>query len=112
MRAIIYMCDRGIHFVSFYDFAIGFGIVPTVWYFLVFILYPCLLYWYICRGNKVGQTISENIHSHYFRVLYTYFIFRRDIFLTGVSRTNTTTILDICIHIDIYIVSFLTTVPI
>jgi hypothetical protein len=59
--------------------------VPTVWYFLVLMLYACLLYWYTFRGNKVGQTISENIHSHYFRILCTYFIFRRDIFLTGVS---------------------------
>jgi hypothetical protein len=29
----MYVCSRGIDFAGFYDFSVGFGTVPTVWYF-------------------------------------------------------------------------------
>ena len=34
----MYLCVSDIDFASFYDFDIDFGIVPTVWYFFIFIL--------------------------------------------------------------------------
>ena len=33
----MYLCVRGIEFASFDDISIGFGNVPTVWYFVFFI---------------------------------------------------------------------------
>ena len=34
----MYLCVRGIDFVSFYDLTFDFGIVPTVWYFFFILL--------------------------------------------------------------------------
>jgi len=34
----MYMCVRGIDFASISDLILDFGIVPTVWYILVFIV--------------------------------------------------------------------------
>jgi len=36
--AFMYMCVRGIDFASISDLILDFGIVPTVWYILVFIV--------------------------------------------------------------------------
>jgi len=36
---ILYMPVKGIDFVSVYDFRSDFEIVPTVWFFLFFILF-------------------------------------------------------------------------
>jgi hypothetical protein len=35
----MYVCSRGIDFAGFYDFSVGFGTVPTVWYFFLYTLY-------------------------------------------------------------------------
>ena len=51
---VMYLCVRVINFASFFDFDIWFwncGIVPTVWYFLLFTLFYLLVShwrWYKC----------------------------------------------------------------
>ena len=55
-ETVMHLCIMGIDVASFLDFSIGFGTVPTVWYFWCFILYV----WYI-RGTRQVY-IQSGIH--------------------------------------------------
>jgi len=46
--AVMYMCIRDSNFDSFYEFLMDFWTVPTVWYFLFFII----LYWNVKYSQK------------------------------------------------------------
>ena len=52
----------GIKFASFYDFSIGFGTVPTVWYFLSFIFFFTIIVAYCKISNTIflSHTVAGN----------------------------------------------------
>ena len=55
----MYLCVKGINIVSSYDFSMGFGTVPTVWYFVFFIL--LVIYYIMFRRIPMTDITSKSL---------------------------------------------------